>query len=245
MKKIMLITAVTALISAPAVFAADGAQWGYTGKESPEHWATLSPEFAACAGKNQSPINLTDFIEAELAPLTFEYKPGGYEVINNGHTIQVNYEDGSVFKVDGKSFGLKQFHFHAPSENLIDGKADPFEAHLVHVSDAGETAVVTVMYEEGKTNEALAAFWPQMPAKAGGSEKISSTVNALDLMPANQDYFRFNGSLTTPPCTESVRWFVFKEPVAIAKEQIETFAKLMGGDNNRPVQPVNARPVLQ
>ena len=201
MKKIMLITAVTALISAPAVFAADGAQWGYTGKESPEHWATLSPEFAACAGKNQSPINLTDFIEAELAPLTFEYKPGGYEVINNGH--------------------------------------------LVHVSDAGEIAVVTVMYEEGKTNEALAAFWPQMPAKAGGSEKISSTVNALDLMPANQDYFRFNGSLTTPPCTEGVRWFVFKEPVAIAKEQIETFAKLMGGDNNRPVQPVNARPVLQ
>ena len=244
MKKCMLVTAIAVLISAPAVFAAEGTKWGYTGKESPEHWATLSPEFAACAGLNQSPINLTAFIEAELAPLTFEYQPGGFEVVNDGNTIQVNYEAGSVFKVDGKNFALKQFHFHAPSENLIDGKAYPFEAHLVHVSDAGEIAVVTVMYTEGEANKALAAFWPQMPEQAGGKEKIS-TVNALDLMPENQDYFRFNGSLTTPPCTEGVRWFVFKEPQTIAKEQVEAFSKIMGGDNNRPVQPVNARPVLQ
>ncbi|MDO5673558.1 MAG: carbonic anhydrase family protein [bacterium] len=245
MKKIMLVTAVAALLSAPAAFAAQGVQWGYTGKESPENWATLSPEFAACAGKNQSPINLTEFIEAELAPLSFEYKPGGFEVINNGHTIQVNYEAGSVFKVDGKDFVLKQFHFHAPSENLINGQSFPFEAHLVHVNDAGEIAVVTVMYKEGEANKTLASFWPQMPVMAGGSEKLSNTVNALDLMPENQDYFRFNGSLTTPPCTEGVRWFVFKEPVSIAKEQVEAFSKIMGGDNNRPVQPVNARPVLQ
>ena len=157
----------------------------------------------------------------------------------------MNYETGSIFKVNGKSFALKQFHFHAPSENLIDGKSYPFEAHLVHVSDAGEIAVVTVMYTEGAANKALAAFWQQMPAKAGGKEKLSNTFNASELMPAKQDYFRFNGSLTTPPCTEGVRWFVFKEPQTIAKEQVEAFAKIMGGDNNRPVQPVNARPVLQ
>ncbi|MGI6655386.1 MAG: carbonic anhydrase [Desulfobulbus sp.] len=244
MKKKLLLTC-AALYIASVAHAGEGVQWGYTGDISPEHWATLSPEFAACSGKNQSPINLTNFIEAELAPLTFAYQPGGNEIVNNGHSIQVNYAPGSSLSINGKTFELKQFHFHAPSENHIDGKSYPFENHLVHMDKDGNIAVVAVLYTEGEKNEALGEFWPQMPKKPGDPQKLTKKVDATALLPAQKDYYLFNGSLTTPPCTEGVLWIVFKEPVAIAPQQVKEFADIMTHPNNRPVQPVNARPVLK
>lgn len=244
MKKTLLAVMAALFISSVA-YAADGAHWGYTGKEAPENWAKLSPEFSDCAGKNQSPINLTDFIDAQLNPLKFDYKAGGNEVVNNGHTIQVNYAPGSTVTIDGKVFELKQFHFHAPSENQINGKSFPFEAHLVHMDQNGNIAVIGIMYTEGKENKALAEFWSLIPENAGDSKKLEKIVDASLLLPAEQSYYRFNGSLTTPPCTEGVLWILFKESVSISKEQVEKFAKIMKHPNNRPVQPVNARPVLQ
>ncbi|WMP18469.1 carbonic anhydrase [Thiothrix lacustris] len=223
--------------------------WGYDGAEGPEHWGELADANKACAiGKNQSPIDLNSkhAIKAQLSPLTLAYKAGGNEALNNGHTIQVSYAPGSTLTLDGHAFELKQFHFHAPSENQIDGQSYPMEAHLVHADKDGNLAVVALMFAEGaKNNAGLEQFWPQMPAKAEETAALTAKTDVSKLLPADHDYYRFNGSLTTPPCTEGVVWLVMKQPVIASKAQIEKFTQIMGHPNNRPVQAVNARPVLK
>lgn len=233
------------LLLSSTAFSAEGVHWEYSGEAGPDNWAKLSPEFSACAGKNQSPINLTGFIEAELDPITFNYKAGSSEILNNGHTVQVNAVPGSSITIDGVQFELKQFHFHAPSENLIDGKSYPLEAHLVHADKNGNLAVVAVMFTEGEKNRALEKAWGQMPQEAGGKQMLASSISPLEILPPHRNYYRFNGSLTTPPCSEGVRWLVIKHTASASKEQIEKFAHVMHHPNNRPVQPVNARPVLK
>lgn len=241
-----LILAASLLLISGYVSSASGPHWGYTGAEGPEHWGDLSSEFTICsAGKNQSPIDLTGFIETDLTPIGVHYQVGGNEILNNGHTVQVNYAPGSRISVDDREFELLQHHFHAPSENQIDGKAYPMEAHLVHSDMNGNLAVISVMFEEGEGNESLAQAWAQMPKKAGDKNKFSSRVTAEGILPPSRDYFRYNGSLTTPPCSEGVLWFVMKEPVTASNAQIEQFAHVLHHPNVRPVQAVNARPVLQ
>jgi carbonic anhydrase len=210
-----------------------------------EHWATLSPEFGACGGQNQSPIDLTGFIAAELPPIAFNYQAAGHEVLNNGHTVQVNYKTGSSIVVDGIQFELIQYHFHAPSENHIDGQSFPMEVHLVHASGGGNLAVVSVMFREGAENTALDPAWSQMPRHAGDKHPLSTSASAEALLPKDRDTYRFNGSLTTPPCSEGVRWLVMKEAVTASTEQIKAFADVLHELNNRPIQPTNARPVLK
>jgi carbonic anhydrase len=223
-----------------------GAHWGYTGHQGAEHWGNLSPEFSACSeGKNQSPIDLTDIIEADLEPIEIQYEAGGKDVINNGHTIQVNFTPGSKISVDGHAFELKQYHFHAPSENQINGKSYPMAAHLVHADEAKNLAVVTVLFVEGEANPSIASVWSYMPGIEGGRQNLPSGVSAEGILPASRDYYRFNGSLTTPPCTEGVLWLVVKKPVTVSKDQIGKFVKVMKHPNNRPIQAINARAVLQ
>jgi carbonic anhydrase len=227
---------------------AESADWGYVGQEGPEHWATLSPEFSACAGRNQSPIDLVTvkMIEADLESIAFDYKAVPMEIVNNGHTVQVNYAPGSKIVVDGIRFELKQFHFHNPSENRIDGKAYAMEGHLVHADVDGNLAVVAVMFEDGAQNEVLSRIWKHMPKEAGKKVIVEGeTVSAEALLPSNKEYYRFNGSLTTPPCTEGVRWLVLKNTASVSKKQVAEFHGVMHHDNNRPVQKVNARPVLK
>jgi len=226
-------------------FAGGGSHWGYSGKSGPENWAQLSADNFACNGSNQSPVNLTGFIEAELQPIEFNYSAGGNEVLNNGHTIQVNYTKGSGISIDNQSFELKQFHFHAPSENHINGKSFPLEAHFVHASDKGELVVVAVMFEEGGENQVVKTAWKGMPSKPGEKISLHAEIEAVDLLPIDKAYYRFNGSLTTPPCSEGVRWLVMKNSVEVSKEQIEKFKHVLGHDTNRPIQPINARLVLQ
>ena len=231
-------------------FAADehhgrGPHWGYEGEAGPDRWATLSPEYGACSGRNQSPINLTGMVKAELKPLRFAYNEDGYEVINNGHTIQVNFKAGSSISVDGTEFGLKQFHFHSPSEHRIDGRSYPLEAHLVHSDAEGNLAVISVVFVEGRANPVVGAAWERMPKAAGDRKPLSAKVAAAGLLPEKRDYYRYNGSLTTPPCTEGVRWLIMKEPMTVSKQQIEEFRGTLGFDNNRPLQPANARMILQ
>lgn len=233
------------LFTSSVAFAADRTHWTYSGEEGPEKWAKLAPEFVACAGKNQSPINLTGFIEADLNPIKISYQAGGNEILNNGHTVQVNYAAGSSISVDGIQFELKQFHFHAPSENHINGKSYAMEVHLVHADKDGNLAVVAIMFTEGAENSALAKIWSLIPKKAGGTNVPQPSFSVAQLLPSDHGYYRFNGSLTTPPCTEGVRWLVMKKPVSASKEQVEVFSHVMHHPNNRPVQPVNARPVLQ
>lgn len=220
--------------------------WGYTGESGPSHWGKLSPEFATCSsGKNQSPINITGMIEGDLPQLTLDYKPGGNAVTNNGHTIKINYKPGSSITVAGLSYELKQVHFHAPSENTIEGKSYPMEAHFVHADNEGNLAVIAVFYEFGETNKELNKAWLGIPQKTGTVYKLYESVNAVSLLPGNHDYYRFNGSLTTPPCSEGVKWFVLKEAGSVSKDQVDKFSRIMHHPNNRPVQPINARIVVQ
>lgn len=233
------------LLACATAFAGSEIHWTYSGEEGPDNWAGLSPDFAACNGQNQSPIDLRGFIDADLMPVDFDYQPGGNQALNNGHTVQLNYASGSSVAVDGIRFDLEQFHFHTPSENQINGKSYPMEAHFVHADSDGNLAVVAVMFVEGEDNETLATIMSYMPKNSGDKISLPSPVAATGLMPSNRDYYRFNGSLTTPPCSEGVRWLVMKDPVSASKQQIQIFAKTMHGPNNRPVQPTNARPVLQ
>jgi len=230
----------------PTVSAGETAHWGYSGHEGPEHWGELDPNFFLCSkGKNQSPVNLTEMIESDLPPIKINYKSGGNEILNNGHTIQVNYDPGSTIIVDGNEFELKQFHFHSPSENTIEGHAYPMEAHFVHADKDGRLAVIAVMFKYGEKNTELEKAWAHIPNNAGEKRALSKHVDANILLPHDHDYFRFNGSLTTPPCSEGVLWIVMKYFHTTSKQQIDTFTQIMHHPNNRPVQPVNARAILK
>ncbi|MES2259295.1 MAG: carbonic anhydrase family protein [Pseudomonadota bacterium] len=242
MKKLVLAALMT--LSAGAALAADGAKWTYEGEQGPEQWAKLSPDNYACNGKNQSPVDLTGTIHADLKPLKLEYQAGGNDIVNNGHTIQVGFAPGSALTLDGTRFELKQYHFHAPSENLIGGKSYPLEVHLVHADKDGNLAVVAVMFQEGAENKALKAIWPSMPKDAGEKVALPAPVSAAALLPAKRAYYRFSGSLTTPPCSEGVRWLVMKAPVSVSKQQVEAFSHLVHHANNRPVQALNGRAIL-
>lgn len=234
------------VISAMALPAAHAQHWGYKGEAGPENWSKLDQKYEMCGmGRNQSPIDLAGFVEADLKPLKVSYKAGAADIVNNGHSVQIGYAPGSTLTVDGHTFELTQFHFHAPSENHINGKSFPLEGHLVHEDKDGNLAVVAVMYREGAANALLSKLWAAIPAKEGEKAALPAGLDVSQLLPASRDYYRFNGSLTTPPCSEGVWWLVMKAPATVSKAQVEQFSKTLGFANNRPIQPVNARPVLQ
>jgi len=224
------------------------AHWGYTGHGNPSEWGELSEKYMMCSeGKNQSPINISvqDSADVNLQDIAFSYATKSTNVLNNGHTIQVNIDAGSTIMIDGQTFELKQFHFHTPSENQINGKSFPLEAHFVHLDAEGNIAVVAVMFEEGETNKALENIWGKLPLKT--DEKVALTLTADQvkaMLPTEKAYYRFSGSLTTPPCSEGVRWFVLKKPLSISKAQVAKFLETMHHHNNRPIQKINARKVL-
>jgi carbonic anhydrase len=236
---------VLAALCASVAFTAEGeTHWGYTGKNAALHWGDLQPDFAACKlGREQSPIDIRETAKASAAvQLEFSYTPGAAEVVNNGHTIQVNLASGGSAKFAWGTAQLLQFHFHAPSEEKINGKAYPLVAHLVHKDAEGHLAVVGVLFKVGKTNPALAKVFAVMPAQAGDKAPLAKPFDAAWLLPANRSYWAFMGSLTTPPCSEGVRWQVLKTPVELSRAQLEAFRKLYPM-NARPVQPLNGRKV--
>jgi carbonic anhydrase len=218
--------------------------WTYFGEHGPQHWADLSPEFAACgSGKAQSPIDIAYPHAAQLPPIQFAYSASPLKVIDNGHSIQVNYAPGSTISIAGKTYELVQFHFHHPSEEEISGKQSPMVAHLVHKDSQGKLAVVAVLIEQGDPNPLINALWDNLPPRKNKEvESDSVEVNAADLLPSNHNYYTFDGSLTTPPCTEGVSWYVLETPVSFSKAQIEKFASIYPG-NARPIQPLNNRVV--
>lgn len=237
---------VSAILVSGLAHAGSEHHWGYSGQEGPEQWGNLSPTNYACkTGNNQSPINLTNFVEANLEPIRFYYNIGSNEILNNGHTVQLNFKPDNQIQVNGLSFGLKQIHFHAPSENKINGRSFPLEAHMVHVDAQGKLAVIGVMFEEGHPARAIGAAWAHMPTKGGEKKQLPYHIPANDFLPSNRNYYRFNGSLTTPPCSEGVLWMVMKRPMRASKEQLAQFSTVMQHPNNRPIQPVNARAILR
>jgi carbonic anhydrase len=239
-------TALALALAGGMAFAADEHHhWGYSGEAAPAKWGSLDPAFAACAtGKAQSPVDVSSSAPGKAQPVAVAYRAGAAGIVNNGHTVQVDYKPGSTVTVDGRAYELKQFHFHAPSENRIDGKTFPLEGHLVHADAQGKLAVVAVMFAEGAANPALASLWKNLPAHEGEKQAVAASFDASALLPVERSYFRFAGSLTTPPCSEGVTWLVMRTPVTASAAQVAAFTKAVGFANNRPVQPLNGRKVV-
>ena len=219
--------------------------WTYQGAS---HWHELDPAYAACNGKEQAPIDIRATEKANLPVPRFESKSGPLKyVVNNRHTIRVNYYpgNGNFLAVGGERYELTQFHFHRPSEEFISGKPYEMEVHLMYQAPARKVAGVTVFVKPGNANPAIQKVWENMPESEGQQEVSGVEINPGELLPQNTAaYYMYMGSVTAPPCTEGVTWFVLKTPVAFSAEQIEAFAKLYPHDA-RPIQPLNGRVVKE
>jgi len=220
--------------------------WDYGDALGPNHWGDLKPEFAPCkTGHHQSPIDIRNPQKAHLPLLQFDYKPSPLHIIDNGHTIMINYAPGSSILVGEKKYALKQFHFHRPSEEKINGKDYEMVVHLVHADEEGKLAVVAVLLQQGEDNPLVHELWNNLPKEKDKEESLNSVqIDAAGLLPADRGYYTFPGSLTTPPCSENVTWFVLKHPVTVSAAEIEQFAKLYR-NNARPTQPLYDRVVLE
>jgi len=215
------------------------AHWDYEGAMGPENWGK---EFPTCGkGKSQAPLNIKGPFEKVRFSVAPDYKQGQLKIVNNGHTIQVNVPVGSKIRIDGRAYDLLQFHFHRPSEEHIDGKPSAMVVHFVHKNLEGELAVLAVMLREGNENPGIKTLWTYAPQKEG-PEVVPDGVlfNPANLLPREMDFFHYDGSLTTPPCTEKVKFFILKTQVNISKEQVAEFPFKL---NARPLQPANGRPI--
>jgi carbonic anhydrase len=240
-KTINLITAALFVLALPVHASSGKAHWTYEGHEGPENWGDLSPDYHLCKdGKHQSPIDIKGAQSAKLDKIKFSYKASAKEIINNGHSIQVNMNKGSSITVGGKTYSLLQFHFHSPSEHTFDGKPADMVAHFVHQAKDGQLGVVAVSMKKGKANKTLASLWKHMPAKTGEHIKLSDKLNINGLMPHNKTYDNYQGSLTTPPCSEGVNWIVLTDQIEVSTEQVAAFTNLFP-ISVRPVQPLNDR----
>ena len=217
-------------------------KWSYD-KTGPKYWGLLKETFSACSeGRAQSPVNLTGAVNAQLPSLGFDYKPSPLEVEHKGHTIQVNIQPGSFLEIDDERFQLLQFHYHTLSEHTVDGQHFPMELHLVHANEAGELAVVGILMAIGKPNVLIDTLWHQLPGHPEITIKSPIFINPADLLPGERSYYRYDGSLTTPPCSEGVRWHVLTQPIGVSQAQVELFHTIIG-PSARPVQPLNDRTI--
>jgi carbonic anhydrase len=219
--------------------------WSYSGEGGPDNWGSLESDFSQCKlGKEQSPIDIKDAAIGHFSPLDFNYKTSRGEVVNNGHSVQVNVADGGSLNLEGVPYKLVQFHFHTPSEEKIDGKSFAMVVHMVHRSADGKLAVVAVLLKEGKADAALGPVFEKMPQTVAEHSKVHVSIDPASILPSDHGYFKFNGSLTTPPCSEGVKWMVLKQPVEVSSAQLSAFRALYPM-NARPVQPLNGRKVEQ
>ena len=227
-----------------------GLGWSYQAETGPTHWAELDERFALCAtGQSQSPIDLTAAVAADLVNPEFHYSPAPLNLLNNGHTVQVPYAPGSYILLAGKQYDLLQFHFHSPSEHTIEGQPQAAELHLVHQNDVGELAVVAVMLQaeeearqKGDGSMGYDLLSAHLPRAVGDKVRTGKRVNVRSLLPTQTTTYRYQGSLTTPPCSESVTWLIMSEPVALPPDQLSEYQTLLK-HNNRPLQNLNSRSI--
>ena len=250
--RLLMIAALNAIFVVGLVAAQDATptpaplpHWTYEGEEGPAHWGELDERFSLCeTGKAQSPIDILAPASANLKDIQFSYQPSALTIKNNGHTVQVDYAAGSSITVDGTQYDLKQFHFHHPSEHTLAGVSYPMEVHFVHADADGNLAVVGALIAEGtEDNAAFAPVFENMPLQMADPQTMDSVmVSAADMLPADHTYFGYGGSLTTPPCSEGVKWMLLTTPITLSVEQIEKFASAFELDA-RPTQPLNGRDV--
>ena len=219
---------------APALKPYPGEHWSYDGETGPTNWGR-NPAWTQCAtGSRQSPIDLRDGMKVDLEPITFDYKPSGFNVIDNGHTIQVNVGAGNTLTLQNRTYELLQFHFHRPSEERINGKGFEMVIHMVHKDTDGKLAVLAVLLERGRAQNMIQTVWNNLPLEKNDTVTPSIVLNPADVLPTRREYFTYMGSLTTPPCSEGVLWMVMKEPVQASPAQMALFSRLY---------PLNARPI--
>jgi carbonic anhydrase len=253
---LLVVAAVLAPVSSPAQWRT---RWEYEGAKGAEHWSELDPGYAPCnVGKEQSPIDIQNVEKADLPALRFESKSSPLKyLVNNGYTIRVNYHDapgtGNLLLVGDKHYQLTQFHFHRPSEEYIHGKPYDMVVHLMYQASDGKVAGVAVLLKAGTANAAIQQIWEHMPQTEGKvlpdfsheeQEITGVDINPAGLLPRETSYYMYMGSVTAPPCTEGVTWYVLKTPMEISGEQISAFAKLYPHDV-RPIQPLNGRVVKE
>lgn len=223
--------------------------WTYEGETGPKHWVEIEKE-SDCDGKRQSPINIIDvnvIDDASLIPVDTHYSANVkiHEVTNNGHTIQYNFEKGDFIILNDDNYELKQIHFHEPSEHTINGIRYPLEMHLVHISKDNKIAVLAIMAKEGESSEPFTFLEKYLPIINGETKLIDTDFDLNKNLPKDKGYYTYSGSLTTPPCTQNVTWFVYKTPITISVDQVKQLQKLMPLNNYRDEQPINGRIVKQ
>lgn len=215
----------------------------YEGERGPENWGSLSPDYAACVdGSAQSPIDVGGAVSRPLPDVEFDYKRGTAALKNTTHTVQADETEGSSITVDGETYPLVQFHLHEPAEHLVNGVRHDAELHLVHKDAAGRIAVVGVFIDKGAVDTALDPYFTALPGQPGTTAELTG-FDPTSLLPTQHRTYRYAGSLTTPPCTEGVSWFVMAEPVQASEEQLTAFRAVIA-QNDRPVQPVGDREVV-
>lgn len=219
----------------------DGPHWSYSGDNGPENWATLDPSFAVCgSGAEQSPVDLAELEGADLPDLEMTYLPTPLAILHDGHTVKVAAQGGGTLNVGDGVFTLSQFHFHSPSEHTVEGRSFPLEMHLVHADDAGNLAVVGVLFEEGDADPALAPLADNLPQPHSETAVEGATIDIAALLPKDLTYVGFAGSLTTPPCMEGVAWHVLTSARPASAEQLQQFKAAIPG-TNRPIQALGDR----
>ena len=227
-----------------AMAAAQNANWSYEGKTGPLRWGKLDPSYKACSdGHEQSPIDIRGaHLNKALPPIEFHYVAGPVTLENNGHTIVVHVDPGSDILADGVRYNLIELDFRHPGEETVKGKFSDMSVQLLHKGADGKMAIVAVRLLENQNfpNAVLATLWQHLPTSAGKSEKVTATINPGGLLPADRGYWTYMGSLTTPPCTEGVRWFVFEQQVTLSRDQLRAFANIYK-INTRQIQDAHGR----
>lgn len=243
---LIAMAALSLTAAGPLSAAGPGPHWGYSGHEGPAHWGTLDKGYAPCTlGQEQSHIDIKGGTKAQMLAIAFDYKSGPLKIINNGHTVQVNFDKGSSIKIGDQQYALLQTHFHTPSEELVNGKAYDMVWHLVHKSAEGKLAVVGVLVKSGARNATIESVITNLPKQAGTEQAASGVgIDPATLLPTGRGYYHFMGSLTTPPCSEGVSWYVLKDPIEASPEQIKKLGSIFG-PNARPAQPLNTRTVQE
>jgi carbonic anhydrase len=227
------------------VGSAAGPVWSYDGANGPQAWGQLKPEYAACSqGERQSPIDVRDSIKVQLDAVQFHYQAPDFRVMDDGRTVRVMVDPGSFIEVAGRRYELQHLQFHRPSEVHLNGKAFDMAVHLVHQDTQGRSAVVAVQLERGNAHPVVQAVWNNLPLEKGMEQPARSPLDLPSLLPSDQRYATFMGSMTSPPCQEGVLWVVMKQPVAVSDYQIAVFSRLYPM-NARPLQAANGRMVKE
>jgi carbonic anhydrase len=231
-------------LCAQAAQASAAPHWDYDGARGADKWGDLDGAFRTCAiGGEQSPIDLKNAIPAQIDRLVLDWKPQAFEIVNTGHTIQANAMPGSGLQIGAERYELRQFHFHTPSEHALNGARSAMEVHFLHAHPSDRFAAVGAFLTSGGNNAAFTQIIRAAPTREG-SANLEQPLDPTTLVPAEGALYRYEGSLSTPPCSETVEWNVFGLPVAVAGADIAAFRKLYP-NNARPRQPVNRRFILQ